>query len=394
MRKLAMVFCGMVLLASCNNNPASTKDFTVTGSIENNTAKMIYLEEVPASMMQPTVVDSGKIEKDGKFTLHTGIRESVVYNLRLDQNKYPIASIINDAAKITIKIKLNKENNQFAETYEVEGSPASLQMKDFMVAMNNDLQKIFYNSVYVDSLHKSGAPDSVLFPLMANQQVLTDKIKNYSIEALSKANDPALILFELGYYQSTANGTGFGLQPLDNDYVTNVISEGVKKFPAHKGIADVYKSLTTQVEEMSPVNWVGKEAPDFSLPDVNGKEVKLSSFRGKYVLVDFWASWCMPCRMENPNVVKAYNQYKDKNFTVLGVSLDRPGQKDAWMKAIYDDGLTWTQVSDLKYWESSVIPLYHFNGIPFNVLVDPEGKVVAQGLKGSALEGKLAEVIK
>jgi peroxiredoxin len=141
-------------------------------------------------------------------------------------------------------------------------------------------------------------------------------------------------------------------------------------------------------------SWVGKEAPDFSMPDVNGKEVKLSSFRGKYVLVDFWASWCGPCRSENPNLVNAFNQFKNKNFTVLGVSLDRPGQKDKWLQAINDDKLAWTNISDLQSWNSPVVSLYGFDGIPFNVLLDPQGKVIAESLRGPALEGKLEEVLK
>jgi thiol-disulfide isomerase/thioredoxin len=112
------------------------------------------------------------------------------------------------------------------------------------------------------------------------------------------------------------------------------------------------------------------------------------------VLVDFWASWCGPCRQENPNVVSAYQQFKDKNFTVLGVSLDRPGQKDKWLKAIKDDKLAWTHISDLQFWNSPVVALYGFDGIPFNVLVDPDGKVIGEGLRGEALRTKLSEVLR
>jgi len=109
------------------------------------------------------------------------------------------------------------------------------------------------------------------------------------------------------------------------------------------------------------------------------------------VLVDFWASWCVPCRKENPNVVDAYNQFKGKNFTVLGVSLDQ--NRDAWKRAIVNDNLNWTHISDLKYWQSEVVPLYGFQSIPFNVLVDPAGKVVAENLRGNALEEKLSAIL-
>lgn len=137
----------------------------------------------------------------------------------------------------------------------------------------------------------------------------------------------------------------------------------------------------------------GEPAPDFTQTDVNGKPVKLSDFRGKYVLLDFWASWCGPCRRENPNVVKAYNAYKDKGFTVLGVSLDKPADKDKWLQAIEKDGLTWTQVSDLKAWENEAAKLYEVNAIPMNFLIDPNGKIVAKYLRGAALEETLKKVL-
>lgn len=151
------------------------------------------------------------------------------------------------------------------------------------------------------------------------------------------------------------------------------------------------KALSEAIS-LSKKTALGSVAADFTQNDTAGKPVKLSDFRGKYVLLDFWASWCGPCRQENPNVVRVYNKYKDKNFTVLGVSLDRG--REAWLKAIKDDGLTWTHVSDLKYWNNEAAQQYGVQSIPQNFLLDPQGKIIAKNLRGEDLDRKLAEVIK
>lgn len=165
----------------------------------------------------------------------------------------------------------------------------------------------------------------------------------------------------------------------------NGLSAPVKNSKAGKE----YAQLLAGIKATS----IGTIAPDFTQADTVGKAISLSSFRGKYVLIDFWASWCGPCRQENPNVVKNFHQYKDKNFTVLGVSLDRPNAKEAWLKAIHKDGLDWTQVSDLKFWENDVAKQYAVRSIPQNFLIAPDGKIVAKDIRGEALGKKLEELL-
>ena len=134
----------------------------------------------------------------------------------------------------------------------------------------------------------------------------------------------------------------------------------------------------------------GDKAPDFTAKDIDGKEHKLADLKGKYVLVDFWAAWCKPCRQENPNVVRLYNQYKDKGFEILGVSLD--DNRDAWLQAIEQDGLTWKHMSDLKKWGSESVSVYGFQGIPYTVLIDPDGNIVAQHLRSAELAAQLQSI--
>ena len=174
---------------------------------------------------------------------------------------------------------------------------------------------------------------------------------------------------------------------MDNDfqYYKTVVE-------ALKGKADgneFYETVKTQVQSQGKLA-IGAPAPEISLPQPSGEVLKLSDLRGQYVLIDFWASWCGPCRKENPNVRKVYAKYHDKGFEILGVSLDK--NSSAWLNAIQQDDLQWKHISDLKYWQSSVVPEYQIKGIPLTFLVDPEGNIAAKNLRGPSLEAKLAEI--
>ncbi len=194
------------------------------------------------------------------------------------------------------------------------------------------------------------------------------------------------------------------IQDHPDSYISLSVLENYAYSADYVDIAPLFNGLTPAVqateagrkfaERLPKLKAValGAIAPEFAEADTSGKMVSLSSLRGKYVLVDFWASWCGPCRHENPNVVKAYNHYKGQKFTIIGVSLDKPTGKTNWLNAIHKDGLTWVQVSDLKFWDSEAAALYVVRGIPQNFLLDPDGKIVAKNLRGNDLEDKLAEI--
>jgi len=382
MRSYFLFVVFVLMIVSCKSKEGS--DLTISGSIKNQPARMIYLEESNIATSQKVLKDSAKVDAEGKFSIKAKTATENIYNLRLDEDNYPFVSLINDAASITVHADFKNEN----EFYTVTGSVASQGIKDFLSKSGTKVRTVYELNKIADSLKNSGADaNSVLNAIEKRNKEIND-LKTFTEQAVQDAKSPTLALFNLSTYQGMASDPNFHLEPFSNEQLVGLLNVLANKFPDRSEIASIRNSIENQITKSG---WVGKPAPEISLPDTEGNIIKLSSYRGKYVLVDFWASWCRPCRMENPNVVEAFNKYRNKNFTILGVSLDL--KKEAWKSAIVADNLNWAHISDLKQWSSEVVPLYGIQGIPFNVLIDPAGKVVAENLRGMQLEQKLSEIL-
>jgi peroxiredoxin len=312
-------------------------------------------------------VARGIVKPGGTFELRGSVDEPNLYQLNLDgvQKKFTLF-IGNDIVNVSGDV-------QTIQQLQVKGSKVHNDFEEFKKIFNPLFQELTLMGQRINRTPTLQQNDSV----MGAYKNHIEKIKHEVDKFVASHNDSPVAPFVV-----------MVTSEMDQDVAS--LERRYTKF--NKNVQNgFYGKIVKQQIDNSKKGAIGTEAIDFTQADVDGKNVSLSSFRGKYVLVDFWASWCRPCREENPNVVKAFNKYKDKNFTVLGVSLDQ--SRAPWLKAIKNDNLVWTQVSDLKGWGNEAAAKYNIQSIPQNFLIDPSGKIIARNLRGQDLVSKLDEIL-
>jgi thiol-disulfide isomerase/thioredoxin len=367
----------IILLTGCSNiNPESAKGLELKGKLENAHGETIYLQQLsPAGIKD---VDTTTINDKGEFTMSAPITEVGFYRLKIT-DKNSATFIFNPDEKV----KITGDATNLSPTYTVEGSADSklfweinkVSIKNY--GKRDSIQKLFQDfatRVKMDSIRLDSMSKTLEKPFTA----LISEHNNYLKGFIEK------------HLTSFAALAAIQQLPADEfpDTYKNLDAALFKKYPNSDYVKAFHESMAKQNQLV-----IGTPAPEISMNTPEGKLLPLSSLKGKIVLVDFWASWCGPCRMENPNLVNAYKKYISKGFDIYSVSLDK--DSDKWKQAILKDGLIWTNhVSDLKFWQSPVVQLYNFNSIPTNVLIDKKGNILAKNLRGEELEKKLAEIFK
>lgn len=396
MKKIALIFVAATLLFSCKDKTdeqakealgGKEPNVWINGHIEG--AKDVNVKLIVTLQQGDVTLGETTTDGDGNYELQGAINGLGIYQLMFDNSKKKIVPI--------------PANNN--DKFEVNGDFATIDRLPVFekIKWGSSLTNFFKH--FNDFASKQ--EPIINNPALTDEQKITQLLElrkpldTYSRKSISEEPaSPANLI----YYTALTPAMGFQYWDESNLEPLRLMAEAYKKTypdsPFGKSVERQYQQVVAGFEEYKDFqkngskSTIGSEkAPEIALPNPEGKIMKLSDLKGKYVLIDFWASWCTPCRRENPNVVKMYDKYKAKGFEIFSVSLDK--DKEAWKRAIQSDNLKWKyHVSDLKQWESSVIPLYGIESIPYTILIDPKGNVVATNLRGAALEQKLSEVLK
>ncbi len=376
-----------IAFTGCLKNSAE-----ISGKLfEPEKGSYIYIDELRSNDL--AAIDSAVIKEDGTFGLKVKVKETAFFLLRINEGNF-LTMLVAPGEKVKIEARHDSLNIPIS----VRGSEGTQLMVDYNRKLQQTIDKLNnLNTIYVQNKDTANLP-RVIESLDSLARTFLSEINSYTRNYVDNNLNSLVSLYAL--YQQVAPSV-YILDP-ENDfrYFQKVDSSLSKLYPEYEPV----KALGSQVQEYLSVK--GPEspsaagaaaeaviAPDISLPTPDGDTIKLSSTRGSFVLLDFWAAWCGPCRMENPNLVQAYNKYHSKGFQIYQVSLDKT--KEAWIKGINDDKLgRWIHVSDVKYWQSEVVPLYKIDKIPTNYLLDREGRIIATDLRGENLQAKLAELFK
>ena len=385
MKKLLFALVIFISITACNSNK---KGFEISGSIKNSAGEMILLKEMRTNSLE--TVDSFEISELGEFSMSGDLEIPNFYILEKDPNNY-ITLIINPGEKV----KINADGESMMTDYDIKGSKDSELLKSYTSKLLSIIEELgMLSQTYRDSVQSPNI-SAIMQELDRKSEELGNEMRDFTISFIE--DNPESLASLMALYQQLAPRQ-YILDPMtDIEYYEKVDNSLYSLYPEsepvmtlHSHVTDLKERIKVEEARNSAVK-TGTIPPDIALPTPDGDTIRLSSTKGKVVLLDFWAAWCSPCRKENPNLVTNYNKYKDKGFDIFQVSLDK--DMESWVKGIKDDGLgAWHHVSDLKYWQSSVVPVYNIEGIPANFLLDRDGKIIAANLRGSALGAKLEEI--
>jgi len=373
MYKASLFVTVAIFLSACSENKKNGS-FELKGTFENAKGETIYLEKLDGP--QPVAVDSTILDDKGAFEFSNYVPKIGFYRIKVNPQNF--AMLVLDSAD-----HVNVTGNIFdlGNSYKVDGSKETQLFMEY-----TDITKS--RELRLDSLNKAFQLIMESSKMDSKRMDSVSKIFEGPYNAIVEAASASLV--EKIKQNTEMYSSLIAIQSLEPDKYADVYKQldaGLtKKYPNDKNVKLYHGMLQSML-----ATTIGQEAPDITMTSPEGKDISLTSLRGKVVLIDFWASWCGPCRKEMPNVVKAYAKFKKKGFEIFGVSLDQ--DKGRWVEAIANDGITWPQVSDLQQWNSPVVKLYNIQGIPYTVLLDKEGKILAKNLRGEELEKKLAEVL-